>query len=145
MPIEILAALLGLGGAVVGAIVQWLVARSTIRAETERLHRQLSDEFRLQQFSEWQAEFRSVMSELLALTDPEVNKPFLKERIVPAVLKAQLMLNLEVPSHAKVNGLINALALSVNGWRGSQDMSSILSTHGELLDAARDVLFLPGK
>lgn len=145
MPIEILSALIGLGGALVGGIVQWFVARSTIRAETERLHRQLSSEFRLQQFSVWQAEFRSVISELLALTDPEVQKTFRKERIVPLVLKAQLMLNLQVPSHAKVNRLINAIALAENGWHGSQDMSSILRTHGELLDAAREALFLPGK
>lgn len=145
MPIEALSALIGLGGALVGAIVQWLVASSTIRAETERLHRQLSREFRLQQFSEWQAEFRSVISELLALTDPEVQKTLPKERIVPLVLKAQLMLNLQVPSHEKVNGLINAIALAVNGWHGPQDMSSILRIHGELLDAARETLFLPGK
>ena len=106
MPIEVLSALIGLGGALVGAIVQWLVARSTIRAETERLHRQLSNEFRLQQFSEWQTEFRSIMAELLALTDPEAQPSLPKERIVPLVLKAQLMLNIQVPSHAKVNGLI---------------------------------------
>lgn len=141
---EILSALIGLGGAFVGATIQWFVARSTIRAETERLHSQLSREFRLEQFSEWQAEFRSVISDLLALTDPEVQQPPAKERIIPVVLKAQLMLNLKVPSHAKVNGLINKLALEVNGWHDSQDLASILRTHSELLDAARETLFLPG-
>lgn len=145
MSVEVLSALIGLGGALVGATVQWFVARSTIRAETERLHRQLSSEFRLQQFSEWQTEFRSVMSELLAVTDPEAQQSLPKERIVPLVLRAQLMLNPNVPSHAKVNGLINALALAVNGWHGPQDISSILRTHGELLDASRETLFLPGK
>jgi hypothetical protein len=145
MPIEVLSALIGLGGALVGAIIQWLVARSTIRAETERLHRQLANEFRLQQFSEWQTEFRSVMSELLALTDPEAHPSPPKERIVPLVLKAQLMLNLKMPSHAKVNGLINSLALTINGWHGSQDVSSLLRTHGELLEASRETLFLPGR
>lgn len=145
MPVEVLAALIGLGGALVGAIIQWLVARSTIRAETERLHRHLANEFRLQQFSEWQTEFRSVMSELLAVTDPEVYSSPPKERIVPLVLKAQLMLNLQVASHAKVNGLINDLALTVNGWHGKQDVSALLRTHGKLLDASREILFLPGK
>lgn len=145
MSVEILSALIGLGGAFVGATIQWFVARSTIRAETERLHRQLSTEFRLQQFSEWQIEFRSVMSELLAVTDPEAQRGLPNERVVQLVLKAQLMLNPSLPAHAKVNGLINALALAVNGWHGPQDISSILRTHGDLLEASRETLFLPGK
>lgn len=145
MPNEILTALIGLGGAFVGATIQWFVARSTIRAETERLHRQLSTEFRLEQFSEWQTEFRSVMSELLTVSDPEVNKSPPKDRVVQLVLKAQLMLNPNLPSHTKVNGLINKLALAVNGWHGPQDVTSILRTHSELLDATRETLFLPGK
>ena len=145
MPNEILAAIIGLGGALLGATVQWFVARSTIRAETERLHRQLSTEFRLQQFSEWQTEFRSVMSELLSATDPEANEVLPKMRIVQLVLKAQLMLNPNLPSHAKVNDLINFLALTMNGWHGEQDISSILRAHGELLDASREALYLPGK
>jgi hypothetical protein len=145
MSVETLAALIGLGGAIVGAIIQWLVARSTIRAETERLHRQLSTEFRLQHFSEWQTEFRSVMSELLAVTDPEAQKALSKERIVQLVLKAQLMLNPNIPSHAKVNGLINALALTATGWHGPQELSYTLRIHAELLEASRETLFIPGK
>ena len=145
MPTEILAALIGLGGAFVGAIVQWFVARSTIRSETERLHRQLSAEFRLQQFSQWQNQFQTAMSELLAATDPEAGKPFQKERIVPLVLKVQLMLNPHLASHAQVNNLVNNLALTVNGWHGPQDLSSLLEIHGALLEAARQTLYLPGK
>lgn len=145
MTYEILSALIGLGGAFIGATVQWFVARATIRSETERLHRQLSTEFRLQQFSGWQSEFRSVIAELLALTDPEAQKSLPKERVIPLVLKAQLMLNLRLPSHAKVNGLINTLALTVNGWHGSQqDVAAVFRIHGELLEAARETLFLPG-
>lgn len=145
MSAEILSALIGLGGALIGATIQWFVARSTIRSETERLHRQLSTEFRLQQFSEWQTEFRSVISELLAVTDPEAQNSLPKERIVQLVLKAQLMLNPNLPAHAKVNGLVNALALSTTGWHGPQDLSSILRIHSELLEASRETLFLPGK
>jgi len=141
---EILAALIGLSGVLLGGTVQWLVARSTIRSETERLHRQLSAEFRLQQFSEWQAEFRKVISELLALTDPEVHQALEKDRAIPLILKAQLMLNPRLQAHARVNGLINQLALAVNGWHGPQDAATILRIHGDLLDASRETLFLPG-
>jgi len=145
MPVETLSALIGLGGALIGATIQWLVVRSTIRAETERLHRQLSTEFRLQQFSEWQSEFRAVMSELLVATDPEAQRAPKKERIVQFVLKIQFMLNPRLPSHARVNGLVNALALASTGWQGPQDAAAILRVHGELLEASRETLFLPGK
>lgn len=141
---EVLAALIGVGGVLLGGTAQWIVARATIRSETERLHRQLSTEFRLQQFSEWQSEFRGVISELLALTDPEVQPELRKDRTIPLILKAQLMLNPLVRSHARVNGLINQLALVVNGWHGPQDAATILRIHGELLDASRETLFLPG-
>jgi len=102
-------------------------------------------EFRLQQLSEWQTEFRSVMSELLAVTDPEAQDSPPKERIIQLVLKAQLMLNPSLPAHTKVNNLVNALALAVNGWHGPQDISSILHIHAALLEASRETIFLPGK
>lgn len=146
MPVEIVVALIGLGGVLVGGTTQWWVARSTIRAEAERLHGQLSGEFKLQQFSEWQTRFQSLMGDLLAETDPESKGGcFAKERIVPLVLQAQLMLNPTVPSHAKVNQLINQLALSVCGWHGSPDLRTILTVHSALLEAAKDTLYLPGK
>jgi hypothetical protein len=145
MPVEVLAALIGLGGASVAAIVQWLVARGVIRSENERLHRQLRDEFQLQQFTAWQSEFQSVMAELLAATDPEANKELQKERIIPLVLKAQLMLNPHFAPHAKVNDLVNKLALAVTGWQGSQDLRAVLAIHGALLDATRETLYVPGK
>ncbi|MCC9596985.1 MULTISPECIES: hypothetical protein [unclassified Rubrivivax] len=145
MPTEVLSALIGFGGALAGATIQWLVARSTIRAETERLLRQLGNEFRLQQYSKWQADFRATISELLAITDPEAQTPPQKGQITSLVLKAQLMLNPKLPAHAKVNALINTLALATNGWHGPQEVSSILRIHGELLDAARETLFLPGQ
>ncbi len=144
MPIEVLVALIGLAGAIVAGTVQWFVARSTIRAETERLHRQLSNEFRLQQFSEWQNRFQDVMADLLVATDPEAG-PLEQKAIVPLVLKAQLMLNPELPSHAKTNGLINHLALATGGWQGKPDAHSILTIHAALLDAAKATLYLPGK
>jgi hypothetical protein len=45
-------------------LVQWLVSRTTIRAETERIYEKLRAEFELQQLSAWQAQFQSVISEL---------------------------------------------------------------------------------
>lgn len=144
MAVEIIVAMIGVGGVVLGGAAQWLVARATIRAETERLHRQLSGEFKLQQYSEWQRRFQEVMADLLAATDPEAGV-LEQSTIVPLVLRAQLMLNPELPSHAKTNGLINRLALATGGWHGEQDTQSILTIHAALLGAAKATLYLPGK
>lgn len=143
-PVEILAALVGVGGVCIGAIVQWLVARNALRAETQRLYAQLREEFHLQQFSAWQSQFQSVISDLLAATDPEANERLEKQRIIPLVLKAQLMLNPQLPPHAKVNDLVNKLALAVHDWHEDQDPRSVLTVHAALLDAARDSLYRPG-
>jgi hypothetical protein len=114
----LIAALIGLAGVMLASIGQWLISRHVMRSETERLHRQLSSEFRLQQFSDWQAKFSEVMADLLAATDPECSSAYKKENTVRLVLKTQLLLNPSLPSHAKVNGLVNKLALTVNGWHG---------------------------
>lgn len=139
------AALIGLGGVALGSLGQWLISRSVVRAEMERLHRQLSEEFRFQQYSEWQSKFFAVVAELLAATDIEASSPFEKKKIVPLAIRAQLLLNPSVPSHAKVNGLINRLALAVNGWQKEASEGEILSLHAELLDAAREAVYLPGR
>lgn len=144
MAVEIIVAMIGVGGVLLGGAAQWLVARATIRAETERLHRQLSDEFKLQQYSEWQRRFQDVMADLLAATDREAGV-LDQSTIVPLVLRAQLMLNPELPTHAKTNGLINRLALATGGWHGEQDSQSILTIHAALLDAAKATLYLPGQ
>lgn len=136
-------ALIGLCGVLLAGLVQWLVARLTIRNEAERLRNQLSAEFNYQQLSEWQTQFRQVMSELLAATDPEIRPIPDKHTIVPLVLRAQLMLNPELPSHVLTNSLINHLALSVCGWHGEPDSAAILRLHSELLDASRETMFRP--
>ncbi len=53
------------------------------------------------------------------------------------------MLNLELDSHRKVNGLINELGLAVNKWE-PKGMSEILRLHSRLLEASRAAIYLPG-
>ncbi|HHI94629.1 MAG TPA: hypothetical protein ENK04_14150 [Gammaproteobacteria bacterium] len=132
------------GVAAVTAITQWLVTKSIIRSEHERLHTQLSSDFKLGQFSKWQDEFLTTISELLASTDPEVHPEPKREKVVPLIQKAQLLLNLEIPVHRKVNGLINELGLAVNNWE-VRGLSEVLGIHGRLLEAARDAIYLPGR
>lgn len=136
-------ALIGLCGVLLAAFVQWLVARQTVRNETERLHKQLAAEFNYQQFSEWQSQFRQVIADLLAVTDPDVNPSPDKKHIIPLVLRAQLMLNPDLRSHAKANALINKIAVMVTGWHGDPDLHAILGLHGKLLEASREVMYRP--
>ena len=143
MPDTVSVALIGLCGVLLAAFVQWLVARHTVRNETERLHKQLAAEFSYQQLSEWQTQFRQVMADLLAATDPDVNPSPDKKRITPLVLRAQLMLNPSLRSHATANALINQIALKVNGWHGDPDLHAILGLHGKLIEASREVMYRP--
>ena len=132
------------GVAAITALTQWLVTRSIIRSEHERLHTQLRSDFKLSQFSKWQEEFLQVVSELLANTDPEIYPTPKREEVVPLIQKAQLLLNLDIQSHRNVNALINELGLAVNRWE-ARGLSEILGIHGRLLEAARDAIYLPGR
>jgi hypothetical protein len=143
MPDTIYVALIGLCGVVLAGLVQWFIARYTVRYETDRLHRQLVAEFNHQQLSAWQNQFRDIIADLLEATDPEVNFPPDKKRIIPLVLRAQLMLNPDLQGHRASNALINELALKVGGWHGQPDSSVILGVHGRLLEVSRQAMYRP--
>ena len=140
---EINIALISIIGIFITVLAQSLIAFKTIRSENERLHKQLSIEFNSQQFNEWQLQFRTTISNLLAATDPEANTVFDKSRIIPLVLNAQLMLKLELPNHAIVNRLINQLALKVNGWVDNSEYVNLLLLHSQLLDESRKIIYRP--
>ena len=133
-----------LGVAFITVISQWLVTKSIIRSEHNRLKLEISSQFKHNQFSKWQESFVETISNLLSNTDPEVYPIPIREKVVPLIQKAQLLLNLEIQSHRKVNGLINELGLAVNKWE-ERGMSEILGISGRLLEASRDVIYLPGK
>lgn len=138
---ELVVGLMGVGGVVVGSVLQWLIARFVVRSENERLHRQLRMEFNHQSYAEWQKQLSETLAELLSATDPEAARPFQQAKIVPLVLKAQMMLNPAIATQSQLNSVINEVALKVNGWHGEQDLSSLLSAHNRLLEAARNALY----
>lgn len=143
----VIAALITVGGmvgvATLGGIVQWLVTRTVTRSEHERLRLQLKSESRLRQFEEWRVRLQETIVELLKETDPEVNPQVNRERVVPLILRAQVMLNVSQPAHRKLNGFITELGLAVNGWQGNRDVAGILRTHSAVLQATRELLALP--
>jgi len=143
----VIAAAVTVGGmitvAVLTTITQWIVTKHIILSEHNKISVQINSEFKIRQFESWQNDFKEAMSLLLAATDPEIRNPFNKNEIVPLVHKIQLMLNLANPGHQKVNDLVSSLALSVNGWHQKIDEAQILKTQGYLIDASKEILYLP--
>lgn len=143
----VIAASVTVGGmvtvAILTAVTQWIVTKRILSSEHSKISMQVNSEFRLRQFENWQRDFKEAIALLLAATDPEIRNPFNKNEIVPLVHKIQLMLNLTNSGHSKVNELLTALALSVNGWNGTIDEASILRTQGHLIDACKEILYLP--
>ncbi len=134
-----------LGVAFLTAMTQWIVTKNIIRSEHQRINNQLNSEFRLRQFESWQKDFKETIANLLQETDPQLNPSLNNDSAIPHILRAQLMLNLDIPSHKKVNGIINNLGLAVTGWQSDNDAATLLNIHASLLDAAKDIMYLPGK
>jgi len=132
------------GVAAITAVTQWLVTKSIIRSEHARLHTQLRSDFELNQFAKWQDEIVTVVSELLTHTDLEVCPAPQREKVVPLILKTQLLLNLNVQVHRNINNLVNELGLAVTKWE-ARGVSEILGIHSRLLEAAREAIYLPGR
>jgi hypothetical protein len=134
-------AALAIFGVLVGAVVTWLTTKSQQKGELDRLRLQLRNEWQLQ----WQQRFMDTIAELMAAIDPEIYPRVEKKVVVPLVHKAQLCLNLRVPTHARCNAALNQIALAVNGWHGPQDTAELLGKLNELFESARDMMWLPGK
>ena len=145
MSIELLIALIALVGTFISQITLWFITKSTIHAATERLHSQISREYELEQFSNWQSELRESISELLIVTDPEGQESVSKHLVAKFTHKTQLLLNQNIASHSIVNQLVNQLALQVNGWQQVESHSDILRTHHDLLEASKEILYLPSQ
>lgn len=131
-----------IGVTLITCLVQWAVTRTIIRSEGERLRVQLETDFRLRQQSAWEDEFRTTIATLLEYTDPEAYPIPEKQRVVPLILKSQLLLNLQLRSHIRINELINALGMAVNNW-DNRSKNEILGMHERLLEAARSVTYSP--
>ena len=145
MSSELFIALIALLGTFISQITLWFVTKSTINAATDRLHSQISREYELKQFSNWQSDLRESVSELLIVTDPEGQESISQHLVAKFTHKTQLLLNQNIANHASVNQLVNQLALQVNGWYEGASHSEILRTHAELIDASKKILYLPSE
>jgi len=132
-----------LGVAILGAISQWLISRHVVAEEHRRLSIQLRSEFQARRHEKWEAQLLDAITDLLKVTDPEINVPIDPTAVTPCVLRVQLLLNPDNPIQAEVNSLVNQLALTANGWLTDHDPLPILKVHGGLLEKARVLFYRP--
>lgn len=153
----VLAAQITVGGmlsvTVITSFIQLLITKTIIESERNKLHTeleaerkllftQLQQEFKLKQFSTWQENFISTIADLLKYTDVEAFPSPEKDKIIPLIHKAQLLLNLDIQEHKIVNQYINQLGLAINGWDTST-AKDIFTIQNELLKASRKIIYLP--
>lgn len=131
------------GVAFLGAFSQWLISKKSVESELKRLEIQLKSEFQSKRHEKWEADILESITELLTATDPEVHKEIIPATVTKYVLRTQLLLNHENPLQGQVNNLVNHLALAVNGWQKNRDGLPILKIHGQLLDAAKKIIYQP--
>ncbi len=133
-----------LGVALITSILQWKITKKIIHSEYLKLETQQNKEFKINQFSIWQKEMIDIISNLIAYTDPDIYPIFKIEKILPLLLKAQLILNTNENNHKKVNGLLNQLGKAVNRNPEEYDHNEIFRIRGEIIDSTKEIIYLPG-
>lgn len=131
-----------IGVAILTSITQLIITKKVIFSEHERIKLQLDSEFKLRQHENWQTRFQNIASALLTELDPELNKNIDNERqSVEQIHKIQMMLNLKIPSHLKLNTQIQELGLAINNKKNIYTHSALLQLHGDIVDSIREIIF----
>jgi len=131
-----------IGVAILTSITQFMVTKKIIFSEHERIKLQLDSEFKLRQQESWQIRFQNIASDLLTELDPELNKNLDNERkSVEQIHKIQMMLNLKVPLHEKLNIQVQELGLDINNKRSKYTHGELLELHSNIVDSIREIIF----
>lgn len=112
----------------------WIERMRQTRDDTVRLQK-VRDAIRIRRKDTIEQSVLTLLfcSEPHVLLDPQERV----QRMLPAIHKAQLLLDLSDPSQRALNGAINALGLAVQS--GSDDVM-ILAAHSDLTERAKRVL-----
>lgn len=114
------AAIISVGGMVLVTFFNLLGTRWSTRQENERLRDHLLEDWRLQQFGEWEKELRDCLSRLLAAVDPQLPSDFDYANIIAIVHRTQLLLDANDSDQSDLNSAVNKLALTITGWGEGQ-------------------------
>jgi len=141
------AAYLTVGGmlcvSILGLITQLFITKRIVTEEHRRLLLQLNIESRARQHEKWESDILESVTSLIKSTDPEINANIDPAVVTSHVLKVQILLNENDPNQAKVNSLVTELALTTNGWIANDDPLPVLKIQGQLLEAAKLLIYRP--
>lgn len=111
-----------------GMFVQHLLATAAASREARRQRR-----------VEVRNRFEECVVRLLEETDPDVHPVPSVPEITRNIIRLQLYLDLDDKDHRKLNGYLNALAISISGYSASQDKKLLLQNHAAVLEFANRV------
>ena len=153
---QVLSALVGVGGAVLVAITstitQWRTTKLAIQADHQKIMDQIVGEMKAGSLERRHERLLEALSELLAASDPQVAPGGDYSTTVRLITRIQLMLNLQSPPEARLNGCLNRLGLVLQEYVAAQEYdidqkstetSALLAAHADVIDAARSVVAQP--
>src|SRR5512135_2883951 len=138
-----------LGVAALTALSQFVVTRFVIRAEYRKVRDQVLNESAARQRERFLERLTEAVSELLAITDPQINQKIDYERVVRLIHGVQLLLNRELEHERQLNGALNELGLALQRFLAGehddvrvslQARKELLAAHGKVLDFAQVVI-----
>lgn len=103
----------------------------------------VNSEFYIRQKENWLSKFLDTSSDLLFYLDPEhiKNNSVDKDKNLQLIHRMQILLNLNIKEHKKVNNILINLALKING-ETSYMYEELLTLHGSLSDSIREITSL---
>ncbi|HOF33917.1 MAG TPA: hypothetical protein PK624_09010 [Spirochaetota bacterium] len=123
----------------IALITQLFVTNRIIRSEMYKVNHQIITQSNVSRLNKKKEKIVSLVSELLTLTDPEINPKIDKLKIITCVHKIQLMLDNFNKNESILNDQVNQLVLMVNGWINDQDSISLLSLMGKITDNVKQI------
>lgn len=147
----VVAALIGVGGAVLvaisGVITQFLITKKVIEAERNRVIAQSHTEDLLRHQAKRHDQILDSLSELLMVSDP-MTAALNARRASNLIIRLQLLLDLKIPVERELNGELNQLGLILNDYvslRAPTELErrDVLRVHSRVVDIASALLKQP--
>lgn len=149
----VFAALIGVGGAVLVALVsiitQLRITKVVITAERDRIYQRIQEE-ELSRLREKRTDsIRIAISEMLATADPQSKRGVDYTRTVNLVSQVQLLLNYRQPSEGALNDSLNKLCIALQEYVAVEtlpidqkmaEMTNVLRWHSAVLERTKAVI-----
>jgi len=129
------------------AVVQLLVTRFVIQSETKKILTQITTEADVRRADKKCDRLLDTVSELVAVSDPELSLRIDYTRAVTLIHRARLLLDLSIAPEKTLNGLLNQLGLAIQERlttegepRGGALDGKIMQAQAQVIDRTKDVI-----